>query len=606
MSKHTVFLDLETTSLSPHEGVIRLIQYMDQDGGIKVFDVWKEPKRIKQLINICENPEIRKVWMNASFDMGFIRVAAGRRVRFVNQVDLMLSEQVLLAGWFVPYLDHKSGDMKKKMPMFSLKDMVWRHLGIKLDKTQQKSDWSAPHLSEAQMQYAGEDVRIMQPLYNIQCELLKLNKLEDVAELEYQTIPAIVEMQVSGMPLDVSATEAMIVLKSAERDETLRELNQMIIKSQKSRQMTLLGVESDKADMNMSSPAQVVKKLRELGYQVKNADVEVLREIDHPWAAKLLEYRTVERQLNFLDQWLNKHGGKKNGRIYPYYAQNRAATGRMSSNNPNAQQIPKRQKGPSFRKLFKAAPGYKIVKADFAQVELRVVAAVSGDKVMIDSIKNGVDLHTLTAANMAGIDPKDVTKTQRFNAKAVNFGLAYGMSAKTLKKYAKLNYSVDMSEDEAYAAHKTYHDLYAGLTKWHAETSRRVKKEVYDYHMHTYDKGFFVQKVFSTETLFRRKRYWADWGGETLAKLTDATNTPIQGSSADITKLVLAELYKSLPEEVKIIGVIHDEVLLESPDALAEDAGLLMLEIMRRVGSEVASPVPIDAELEIHQSWGGD
>jgi DNA polymerase-1 len=370
--------------------------------------------------------------------------------------------------------------------------------------------------------------------------------------------------------------------------------------------MTLFGAESEKADMNMGSPAQVVKKLNELGYPVKNADVEILREIDHPWAAKLLEYRTVERQLNFLDQWLNKHGGKKNGRIYPYYAQNRAATGRMSSNNPNAQQIPKRQKGPSFRKLFKAAPGYKIVKADFAQVELRVVAAVSRDKTMIESIKNGIDLHTLTAANMAGIVPSEVTKVQRFNAKAVNFGLAYGMSAKTLKKYAKLNYSVDMSEDEALVAHKAYHTLYAGLTMWHSETSREVKKEVNDYFLHTHEKGIYIQRVFNTETLTGRKRYWPDWGGESLAKLTDATNTPIQGSSADITKLVLSELYRTLPEEVRIIGVIHDEVLLEAPDALAEDAGRLMLEIMRRIGSRIASPVPIDAELEISSSWGGD
>ena len=592
---HTIWLDLETTGLDTRKDKIRLIQSMEEDGTISIFDVWKEPKRIEQLIAICENPEIKKVWMNGAFDMGFIRVAAGRRVRFVNHVDIMLTEQVLLAGWSTPYLDKKTNEQKKRMPGFSLKDMVWRHLGITLDKTQQKSDWSAPTLSEAQLQYAGEDVHVMQEIYNIQYKLLKLNGLEKVAQLEYETLAPIVEMQVSGMPFDAAAAEEAVILKTKERDEKLRALDQMVLARQSSRQMTLFGEVSTKSDMNMNSPTQIVKELKKLGYDVSSSDVETLKEIDHPWAQGLLGYRHTEKQVMFLTQWLYKFNGKS-GRLYPHYNQNRAATGRMSSSNYNAQQVPKRGDGAAFRKLFKTHPGFKMVKVDYSAIEMRMVAAVSKDQVMIDAVKNGVDLHKLTASTVTGVPIEEVTKVQRQQAKAVNFGMCYSMGAKTFQKYARLNYGVNMTESEAQDAHKAYHKLYSGVDAWQQDTSRKVKKEVNEYWMHTHDKGFYVQKVFNTETIFGRKRFYPDWGGESTAKLTDACNSPIQGSSADLTKLALVALYKALPPEAHLVTCVHDEIVCECPESMAEEIQALMIKLMCDEGNKLCKVIPIEAE----------
>ena len=596
-----LFLDTESSGLNPRTDKVRLIQSWDGEKCL-VFDVWKQPYRMKHLIDICENPNIIKVFQNAAFDLSFLSVYAGRRIRFVNIFDTMLAEQVLLAGWGTPYLDKKTNEQKRRMPGFSLKDLAWRHLGVKLDKTEQKSDWGAPEITKSQMEYAALDVKILEPIYNIQMELLKKNNLMHVAQLEFDTLAPIVEMNVIGMPFDPAAAEETIILKTKERDQKLRDLDQMVLARQSSRQMTLFGEASTKSDMNMNSPTQIVKELKKLGYAVSSSDVETLKEIDHPWAQGLLAYRHTEKQVMFLDQWLNKFNGRS-GRLYPQYNQCRAQTGRMSSSNYNAQQVPKRGDGAAFRALFKTQPGFKMVKVDYSAIEMRMVAAVSGDQVMINAVKSGVDLHKLTASTVTGVPIEEVTKVQRQQAKAVNFGMCYSMGAKTFQKYARLNYGVNLTESEAQDAHKAYHELYYGVDAWQQDTSRRVKKEVNEYWMHTHDKGFFIQQVFNTTTPLGRKRFYPDWGGESTARLTDACNSPIQGGSADLTKLALIRLYKELPAEAHLVTCVHDEIVVECPEEIAESIRDLMIKCMCDEGNKMCKVLPIEAEGEIKDSW---
>jgi DNA polymerase-1 len=246
----------------------------------------------------------------------------------------------------------------------------------------------------------------------------------------------------------------------------------------------------------------------------------------------------------------------------------------------------------------------KLVKVDFAAIEMRVMARLAQDKAMIEAITHGVDLHKLTAAKTSGKKIEEVTKDDRQKAKAVNFGLIYGMSSPTLKKYAWFNYGVKMTEEEAAQTRERYFDLYQGILNWHW----KQKEQMYigkPYHQHTYEKGYFIQHVAIQQTILGRKRFWPSFAGETVAKPTEYFNSADQGTSADITKLSMVELYKVLPEEAKLVAVVHDEIVVECPEEMAQDIAILMVDVMCRVGSDMLSPVRVDAEAEIHDSWGG-
>lgn len=595
-------LDLETTGLDPRTDRVRLVQVCTK-GEVEIIDVFKHPDYMDTLLAMCEDSNIVKIFHNAKFDLSFVRAHAKRRVRYNNIYDTMLSEQVLTAGWSYPYWDKKEGEIKKRMPEYSLAALVMKHLGFKLDKDMQRSNWGSKELTDEQLKYAARDVEVLPQLYEIQMKLLEMNQLKHIAELEFATLGPIIEIEYNGMPVDWQEAENLRAAKKIELTEALKDLENAVRSSQKSRQMTLFG-ENSSVDLNFNSPVQVMKYLRDkLGFtNIESSDVETLKSLDHPFAAKLLRYRTLEKQLNFIDQF--EQFGAKTGRLYPYYNQCRAATGRMSSSKPNGQQIPKRGDGKVFRKLFKTTPDKRLVKVDFSAVEMRVMARLAEDPAMMDAIASGVDLHRLTASKTANKKMEDITKEDRQRAKAVNFGLIYGMSAPTLKKYAWLNYGVRMSEDEAVQTRDRYFDLYRGIGKWHLDQKKNMQIGDY-YYMHTADKGYFRAKVAVQKTLSGRKRFWANFSETTTAKPTEFFNSSDQGTSADITKLSLIRLYNELPEDALIIGAVHDEIIVEVASEKAQAIADLMLKVMTEEGSKVLYPVKVDAEAEIAQSWGG-
>jgi DNA polymerase I-like protein with 3'-5' exonuclease and polymerase domains len=569
---------------------------------MRIVDAFKHPEVLDELVAIVEDPATVIIGHNLKFDMSFARAHANRRIRPSNIHDTMLAEQVLMAGWSWPYYDKAKNETKKRMPEFSLAALVMRHLGEKMDKSMQRSDWGAADITEEQLKYAGRDVEVLMPIYEIQLKLLDTNNLTHIAKLEFDTLAPIIEMEFVGMPFEWSEAEKLREIKVKEVAAAFKDLEGEARGTQKSRQVTLFGDDAG-VDTNFRSPAQITKYLREkLGLQVDSSDVETLKGIDHPFAAKLLKYRGLEKQVQFIAQF--EEYGAKSGRLYPYYNQCRAATGRMSSSKPNGQQIPKRGDGKIFRTLFKAKPGMKLVKVDYAAIEMRVMAALSNDKSMIDAIANGVDLHKLTASKTSGKEMSEVTKEDRQRAKAVNFGLIYGMSAPTLKKYAWFNYGVRMTEEEAVQTRNAFFNSYTGIEKWHRDQKQMMQKGQ-PYTMHTADKGYYITYVTIQRTLLGRKRFWPNFAGTTTAKPTEVLNSSDQGTSADITKLALIELYKVLPDNAQLVATVHDEIVVECPEEIAEDIAKLMVEKMCAAASSVLKTVKVDAEAEIHQSWGG-
>jgi len=573
-------LDLETTGLDPLSSRARLAQLSLPSGRVYVADLWELDREggspIQDLGQLSERSNIKKVGHNLKFDLAFIQVSCGRRLHISNVFDTMLASQVCWAGYYA------SGEMVQ-----TLRSIAKRHLGIDLPKELQASDWGAEFLSAEQIAYAARDAGVLLPLHDILQELLKRNGLEQIAELEFRVIPSVIELELRGLPLDVEACRAMI-------DEKRLQL-QKITQNFQAR------------GLNPNSPKQLLAFLQSQGYNIPSTKEESLKELvaaGCSFAEEILQYRRLAKQVKFLDDWLQRFS-PIDGRLHSTYFQLSTRSGRFSSKNPNAQQIPKRgEDGQAMRRLFKAPPGKKIIKGDFSGIELRIMARLSQDKTMIEAFRAGQDLHKLTASRLAGVPIDRVTKEQRQSAKSANFGLIYGVSARRFRENAQIQYGVNMSQEEAEQIRNAFFATYPGVQAFH-RTQKALKQHPQTYIFHNAEQGFYSTPMVCIQTISGRKRIW-DWvNGQNLARDTMLYNSPSQGTGADLIKAVMAEVYNSLPEDVKMIGSVHDEILLEAPEASAKEIADLLLSIMRRVGSELLSPVPVDAEVEIMDSWGG-
>ena len=605
-------LDLETTGLDPLSSRARLAQLSLPTGRVYVADLWELGREgsspLQDLGRICERSSIKKVGHNLKFDLAFIQVAQDRRLHMSNLFDTMLASQVCWAGYYDLQRAPKASKnpWKKKSPEQSLKALAERHLGLILPKDLQVSNWGAENLTPEQKAYAARDAEVLLPLHDNLLKLLQKNELEHIAELEFRALPSVIELELKGLPLDVQACRAMMEQKNAQAQAIARSLQ----------------AEAQKADfeprqkkgkkyssiLNPDSPQDILAYLQAQGHKVSSTREEDLKELSQAgctFARDLLQYRSLSHQVAFMENWLLKLS-PIDGRLHPGYFQIQAATGRFSSREPNAQQIPKRgEDGQAIRKLFRAPPGKKLIKADFSGIELRIMACLSQDQTMLEAFQAGQDLHKLTASKISGLPIEQITKAQRQGAKAVNFLLIYGGQPELLQRRAKETYGVDMSLEQAQEAHRMFFQAYPGVEAFH-RTQRALKNYPKSFFFHKAGQGFYSSPLVSSRTVTGRKRVWGWNMGRSLASINQLYNSPSQGTGADLLKAVMAEVYSTLPEDVKMIGSVHDELILEASEAQAQDMADLLLGIMRRVGSELLSPVPVDAEVEVLSSWGGD
>jgi DNA polymerase-1 len=231
------------------------------------------------------------------------------------------------------------------------------------------------------------------------------------------------------------------------------------------------------------------------------------------------------------------------------------------------------------RKAYRK-PGNKLIIADYSQIELRVAAEISEDKRMITAYLNDEDLHQLTASLVSGKSMNEVTKEERQSAKAINFGLIYAMGAEGLQKYAQNAYGVNMTLNEAKTFRERFFASYLGIGKWHQLVAMSGTKE--------------------SRTIGGRRRIWED-----SPPLTELLNTPVQGTSADITKLALVHLHERIAGlGGKIIGTVHDEIILEAPDDQANELAVILRKTMIQAGMVHLKKVPVDVEVKVSDNWG--
>jgi DNA polymerase-1 len=325
----------------------------------------------------------------------------------------------------------------------------------------------------------------------------------------------------------------------------------------------------------------VIKK----GKTGPSTDQEVLEKLSeqHPLPAAILEYRSLSKlKSTYLDTLPTLVAA--DGRIHTTYHQAATATGRLSSTDPNLQNIPVRTElGREIRRAFVAAEGHQLVSADYSQVELRLLAHIAEDPVLIDAFLNDQDIHTRTAAEVFGVPPEQVDREQRRRAKMVNFGIAYGLSPHGLS--ARLG----IPQEEARDIIERYFARYAGIYRYLRETVDTARKTGY------------------VETLYGRRRYMPDLNsknrGVAQAAERAAINMPIQGTAADLIKkamLVVDAALKAEGLKTVMLLQVHDELLFEAPDAEVEQVKALAVKGMSSVAS---LKVPLKVDVGAGRSW---
>jgi DNA polymerase-1 len=279
--------------------------------------------------------------------------------------------------------------------------------------------------------------------------------------------------------------------------------------------------------------------------------------------------------------WL-ENGYHKDGRIYASWRQLRAATGRMACDHPNLQNIPR--SGP-LRSYVRAPEGRVFVIADYSQIELRIAAKISGYREMLSAYAEGRDLHTLTAQSLTGRE--EIDKDDRKLAKAVNFGLLYGMGAKGLQSYALRSYGVDMSLEEATLYRRCFFQTFPGLKRWHE-----------------HDRRAWLRGETETRTVTGRRRM-------DVVRLTDRLNAPVQGTGADGLKLALALMWERRSECPGVVPILvcHDEIVVECDIEPAEDAKAWLEKAMIEgmdalMNSTGKARLPVEVEVRTVRSWG--
>jgi DNA polymerase I-like protein with 3'-5' exonuclease and polymerase domains len=551
-----VALDLETTGLDPRKDSIRLLSLATEDATYIVDCRSVDPAELLPIL-----AEVTLIAHNALFDLGFLSTLG-----FVpgKVADTMILSQLLHAG-------SKVQPLKRGQTSHSLGSVVERELGLELDKTHQSVDWGGT-LTPEMIEYAARDVEVLLPLYEALKARIQEADLTYVAEIEHRALPAVVWMSGAGVPIDADGWREHARKTEADTARLKDKLN------------ALAPEHPDSKDWNFGSPQQVRKVAKLLGVDLPDTRDETLAlySNDNNFVAALRDYRKASKLASTYGVGWLENGYHRDDRIYASWRQLRASTGRMACDHPNVQNIPR--SGP-LRSYIRAPEGCVFVIAAYSQIELRIAAKISGDPQMLSAYTEGRDLHKLTARRLIGRE--EICKNDRKLAKAVNFGLLYGMGAKGLQSYALRSYGVEMSLEEASLYRRRFFETYPGLKIWH-DNERRV----------------WLRGETETRTLTGRHRMGVE-------RLTDRLNAPVQGTGAEGLKSALALLWErrdECPGAVPIL-VCHDEVVVECDVEQATDAEVWLekaiiegIEAVLNNADEVV--VPVEVEARIARSWG--
>ena len=568
-----VCFDTETTSLNELEAeLVGMAFSWEKHKGYYVL--FPESKELTQEIleifrPFFENSSITKIGQNLKYD---IKVLAKYNIQVLgNLFDTMIAHYLL------------NPDAKHNMDILSENYLHYSPISIEtLIGKKGKGQLSMRQVPpQEQKEYAVEDTDVTLQLKNIfEQQLQKYNAEKLFSQIESPLVQVLADMELEGIRIDVPFLKSL----SDDIEKDIFSLQQAVY-------------EQAGEIFNLSSPKQLgdilFEKLKLISKPKKTktgqyaTSEEILSELapKHKIVANVLEYRQLQKlQSTYIDA-LPKEVNSTTGRVHTTYMQAVTATGRLSSNNPNLQNIPIRtERGQQIRKAFVPRnEDYTLLSADYSQIELRVIAALSGEKNMIEAFLQNQDIHRSTAAKVFNVDIQSVTREQRSHAKTVNFGIIYGVSAFGLSNQTEL------SRSESKELIDTYYQTYPQLKVF-------IDKQIH-----------FARENGYVETILGRRRYLPDINSRNQvvrgAAERNAVNAPIQGSAADIIKIAMINIYNLLKDnklKTKMLLQVHDELIFDVPKNELDFVKPLIKKTMEEA---YQFAVPLVVDLGIGKNW---
>ena len=556
--------------LDPRRAHIRLLQVYDGGDRVLVIDLYRTGTGVLDLLE-----GVSVIAHNVAFEMAFLElagVALGPVHCSAQACRLTLGEHAM-----------------------SLADGAEAHLDLKLDKTEQTGDWNALRLTKQQIEYAAIDVVVA---WRIAEKVLpRLHVQRAAYEIQMRAVPAVMRMESRGFKLDVDAHARLISDLKQER----------IAAEQKYREACLETGHDRLADKAPSTPAEKEsllatlltsdelarwKKTEKTG-KLSTARSELLHAAHYPPIRVLIELGLIDKFLSTFGATLSTFVSPVTGRIHSHYRVAATPAGRATCSGPNVQQVPRDKR---FRRLFVPAPGNVLIAADYAGMELRAAAYISGDPAMTEVFEQGLSLHKLTAARMLNTMPDRVSESEKQGAKAVNFGAVYGIGAAKLAESAWKNYQLILDVAEAKQWLNAFAQAYPVFARWRSDNHARcsaVRRILIGK-----DASQGLGRVFPFSRL--------PPGNEGY---TRCCNLPVQGACADASMLALAYVDDRLFNariNGGLVAWLHDEFVLEVRANQAEHAAEILKQSMIDGFAETFPGAPLNGLVEPHKgmSWG--
>ncbi|TBN00159.1 DNA polymerase I [Hyunsoonleella flava] len=573
MRQTSVCFDTETTGLNPLTAELVGIAFSWEAGkGFYVpFPERKDEAQelIEQLRPFFESETIEKIGQNLKYD---IKVLAKYNVSVKGKLfDTMLAHYLI------------NPDMRHNMDVLAETYLNYTPISIEtLIGKKGKNQLSMREVPlEKQTEYAVEDADItLQLKEHFQNELGEANTQKLFDEIEIPLLRVLADMELEGINLDIAFLNSL----SEALDNDIKSLEQKIY-------------EKAGEEFNIASPKQLgvilfeKMKLVDKPKKTKSGQYSTAEDVlsylakDHDIIQNILDFRGLSKLKSTYVDALPTQVDENTGHVHTDYMQTVAATGRLSSNNPNLQSIPIRtERGRQVRKAFiPRSEDYTLLAADYSQIELRIIAALSKEETMIMAFKNGEDIHASTASKVFNVPIESVTREQRSNAKTVNFGIIYGVSAFGLSNQTNL------SRAESKELIDTYYATYPKL--------RNHISEQVDF---ARDNGY-------VQTVLGRRRYLKDINSRNAvvrgAAERNAVNAPIQGSAADIIKIAMINIHQRLSEDsfkTKMLLQVHDELVF---DVYKPELDAIKSLVKTEMENAYKLEVPLDVDLDIGDNW---
>lgn len=572
-SQKAICFDTETTGLDANDCELVGLSFSVKPGEGWYLPLPADQEDCKKIINefksIFENPQIAKIGQNIKYD---ILVLNWYGIHVQGELfDTMLAHYLI------------DPDSRHNMDLLAENYLQYTPVSItSLIGQKGKNQGSMRDIDvELVKEYAAEDADITLQLKNTFEPLLKsLNAWKLAEEVENPLVYVLADIEREGVKIDQNALAE--VSKTLEID--LRQLEQSIYEK--------AGVK-----FNIASPKQLGEvlfdklKLDPSAKKTKTGQYQTGEDVLSKLANKsdivadILDFRQIQKLKSTYVDALPQMINKKTGRIHTSYNQAVAATGRLSSNNPNLQNIPVRtERGKEVRKAFiPRDENHVLLSADYSQIELRIIAEISEDENMMEAFVQGHDIHTATAAKVYGVILEEVTSTQRRNAKAVNFGIIYGQSAFGLSQ------NLGIPRKEAAEIIENYFNTYPGIKKYMSDTMNFARENGY------------------VQTIMGRRRYLRDINSanQTVRGFAErnAINAPIQGSAADMIKIAMIRIHQDIIDQKlnsKMTMQVHDELVF---DVLKSETEQMRKIIQDRMQNAIQMKVPIVVEIGEGSNW---